>query len=215
MYSKGSGRCPRQKWLDSYYCRSEHKGGSGCGAPKLSREVTDYSLNALISEVFLQPAILGSLIEKALEPPERSPMDEMLAKAATELERLKTEKQRLLSLTLKGVFSDEEVATEARRIDGEIRSWSALVSKDQQQKALRSAANVRETAQSIASVFAEYQFFEPQGAEAFNTAVCQTDRSGEPALYCHNAKSSRKVSACHSLQFLRMLLSNLLFSSEV
>jgi DNA invertase Pin-like site-specific DNA recombinase len=158
MYSKGSGRCRRQKWLDIYYCRSQHKGGAGCGAPKLSREVTDYSLNALISEVFLQPAILGSLIEKALAPPERSPIDEMLAKAAMELERLKTEKQRLLSLTLKGMFSDEEVATEARRIDSEIRSWSALMSKDQQQKALRSTANVRETAQLIASVFAEYQF---------------------------------------------------------
>jgi hypothetical protein len=56
------------------------------------------------------------------------------------------------------VFSDEEVATEARRIDAEIRSWSALMSKDQQQKALRSTGNVRETAQLIASVFAEYQF---------------------------------------------------------
>ncbi len=158
MYSKGSGRCRRQKWLDIYYCRSQHRGGSGCGAPKLSREVTDYSLNALISEMFLQPAVLGSLIEKALEPPERSPIDEMVAKAATELERLKTEKQRLLSLTVKGVFSDEEVEAEARRIDAEIRSWSALVNKDQQQKAMRSAANVRETAQLIASVFAEYQF---------------------------------------------------------
>ena len=101
---------------------------------------------------------MGSLIEKALEPPGRSPMGEMVAKAATELERLKAEKQRLLSLTLKDVFSDEEVATEARRIDAEIRSWSALVRKDQQQKALRSAANVRETTQLIASVFAEYQF---------------------------------------------------------
>jgi hypothetical protein len=36
------------------------------------------------------------------------------------------------------------------------------VSKDQQQKALRSAANVRETAQLIASVFAEYQFLSPK-----------------------------------------------------
>jgi hypothetical protein len=162
MYSKGSGRCRRQKWLDIYYCRSQHKGGSGCGAPKLSREVTDYSLNALISEMFLQPTVLGSLIEKALEPPERSPIDEIVAKAAMELERLKAEKQRLLSLTLQGVFSDEEVATEARRIDSEMRSWSALVSKDQQQKALRSAANVRETAQLIASVFAEYQFLSPK-----------------------------------------------------
>jgi hypothetical protein len=62
---------------------------------------------------------LGSLIEKALVPPERSPMDEMVAKAARELERLKAEKQHLLSLTLKGVFSEEEVATEARRIDAE------------------------------------------------------------------------------------------------
>ncbi len=158
MYSKGSGRCRRQKWLDIYYCRSQHQGGSGCGAPKLSREVTDYSLNALISEMFLQPNVLGSLIEKALEPPERSPMDEMVAKAATEIERLKAEKQRLLNLTLKGVFSDEEVATEARRIDSEIRSWSALTSKDEQQRALDSTANVQATAQMIASVFAEYQF---------------------------------------------------------
>jgi DNA invertase Pin-like site-specific DNA recombinase len=158
MYSKGSGHCRRQKWLDIYYCRSQHKGGSGCGAPKLSREVTDYSLSTLISEIFLEPAVLGSLIEKALEPPERSPLDEMVAKAAAELERLKAEKQRLLNLTLKGIFSDEEVAAEARRLDGEMRSWSTLVGKDQQQKALRSAANVRETAQLIASVFAEYQF---------------------------------------------------------
>ncbi|MBV8069677.1 MAG: hypothetical protein JO270_07220, partial [Acidobacteriaceae bacterium] len=97
-------------------------------------------------------------IEKALEPPDRSPLDEMIAKAGIELERLKTEKQRLLSLALKGVFSDEEVATEARRIDAEIRSWSALVSKEQQEKTLRSTANVRDTAQLIASVFAEYQF---------------------------------------------------------
>jgi hypothetical protein len=158
MYSKGSGRCRRQKWLDIYYCRSQHKGGSGCGAPKLSREVTDYSLSTLISEIFLEPTVLGSLIEKALAPPERSPIEEMVAKAVTELDRLKAEKQRLLSLTLKGVFSDGEVATEARRIDAEMRSWSTLVSKDQQQKALRSAANVHETAQLIASVFAEYQF---------------------------------------------------------
>jgi hypothetical protein len=140
MYSKGSGRCRRQKWLDIYYCRSQQKSGPGCGAPKLSRE--DYSLSALISEIFFEPTVLGSLIEKALEPPERSTMNEMVAKATTELERLKTEKQRLLNLTLKGVFSDEEVDTEARRLDAETRSWSALVSKDQQQKALRSAANV-------------------------------------------------------------------------
>ncbi len=85
-------------------------------------------------------------------------MDEMVAKAAVELERLRAEKQRLLSLTLKGVFSDEEAATEGRRIDAETRSWSALVTKDQQQRALRSTSNVRETAQLIASVFAEYQF---------------------------------------------------------
>jgi len=167
MYSKGSGRCRRQKWLDFYYCRSQHKGGSGCGAPKLSREVTDYSLSALISEMFLQPTVLASLIGKALEPPERSPIDEMVPKAALELERLKTEKQRLLSLTLKGVFSDEEVATEARRIDAEIRSWSALVSKDQQQKVLRSEATVRETAQLIASVFAEYQFLNRKDRKHF------------------------------------------------
>lgn len=158
MYSKGSGRCGRQRWLDIYYCRSQHSGGPGCGAPKLSREVTDYWLNSLISEIFLVPTILGSLIERALAPPERSPREEMMAKAGRELERLKAEKQRLLSLTLKDVFSDEEVATEARRIDSEIRSWSALVSKDQQEKALRSTANLRETAQLIASVFAEYQF---------------------------------------------------------
>jgi hypothetical protein len=82
----------------------------------------------------------------------------MGAKAAAELERLKAEKQRLLNLTLKGVFSDEEVAAQARRIDAEIRSWSALVRKDQHQKVLRSAANVRETAQLITSVFAECQF---------------------------------------------------------
>jgi hypothetical protein len=62
----------------------------------------------------------------------------------------------LLNLTRKGVFSDEEVAAEARRIDAE--SWSALASKDQQQRELRSAAGVWETAQLIASVFAEYQF---------------------------------------------------------
>jgi hypothetical protein len=158
MYSKGSGRCRRQKWLDIYYCRSQHKGGAGCGAPKLSRDVTDYSLNSLISEMFLDPSILGSLIEKALEPPEGSPIDEMVSKAATELERLKAEKQRLLSLTLKGVFSDEEVAAEARRIDAETRSWTALVSKDQQERVLRSTASVRDIALLIASVFAEYQF---------------------------------------------------------
>jgi DNA invertase Pin-like site-specific DNA recombinase len=158
MYSKGSGRCRRQKWLDIYYCRSQHKGGAGCGAPKLSRDVTDYSLNSLISEMFLDPSVLGSLIEKALEPPEGSPIDEMVAKAALELERLKAEKQRLLSLTLKGVFSEDEVAAEARRIDAETRSWTALVNKDQQERALRSTASVRDTALLIASVFAEYQF---------------------------------------------------------
>ncbi|MGH9632865.1 MAG: helix-turn-helix domain-containing protein, partial [Bryobacteraceae bacterium] len=158
MYSKGSGHCKRQKWLDIYYCRSQHNGGPGCGAPKLNREVTDYSLNAFISEIFLQPGILGPLIEKALEPPDRSPTNEMVAKAGVELERLKAEKQRLLSLTLKGVFSEEEVTAEARRIDAETRSWRALVSKDQQERALRSTANVRETAQLIASVFAEYHF---------------------------------------------------------
>ena len=87
-----------------------------------------------------------------------SPINEMIGKAAVELERLKAEKQRLLSLTFKGVFSEEEVATEARRIDAETRSWTALVSKDQQERALRSTASVRDTALLIASVFAEYQF---------------------------------------------------------
>jgi hypothetical protein len=82
----------------------------------------------------------------------------MVAKAALELERLKAEKQRLLSLTLRGVFSEEEVAAEARRIDAETRSWAALLSKDQQEGALRSTASVRDTALLIASVFAEYQF---------------------------------------------------------
>jgi hypothetical protein len=75
----------------------------------------------------------------------------MVAKAAKELERLRAEKQRLLSLTLKGVFSDEEVATEARRIDAETRSWTALVSKDQQERTLRSTANVRDIAFLVAS----------------------------------------------------------------
>jgi hypothetical protein len=74
------------------------------------------------------------------------------------VKRLKAEKQRLLGLTLKGVFSEEEVATEARRIEAEMRSWAELVSKDQQEKALRPTATVQETALSIASVFAEYQF---------------------------------------------------------
>jgi Recombinase zinc beta ribbon domain/Recombinase len=94
MYSKGSRHGQRQKWLDIYYCRTQHKGGSGCGAPKLSREVTDYSLSTLISEIFLEPTVLSLLIEQPLEPPARSPIGEMVAKAATELERLKTEKQR-------------------------------------------------------------------------------------------------------------------------
>jgi DNA invertase Pin-like site-specific DNA recombinase len=158
MYSKGSGRCGRQKALDIYYCRSQHKGGAGCGAPKLSREVTDYSLNSLISEIFLDDIILGSLIEQALAPWERPSIDEKVAKAAMELERLRAEKRQLLSLTLKGLFSEREVATEARRIDAETRSWGALVSQDQQERALRSTASIRETALLIASVFAEYQF---------------------------------------------------------
>ncbi|MFL6449685.1 MAG: hypothetical protein ACJ746_18685 [Bryobacteraceae bacterium] len=190
MYSKGSGRCRRQKWLDIYYCRSQHKGGSGCGAPKLSREVTDYSLSTLISEMFLEPTVLGSLIEKAFEPPERSPIDEMVGKAATELERLKAENQWLLSLTLKGVFSDEEVATEARRIDAEIRSWSALVSKDQQQSELRSAANVRETAQTDCFGIRRISVSESQGTEALGSSIRETNRSGKQTFHCSNAKSA-------------------------
>jgi DNA invertase Pin-like site-specific DNA recombinase len=156
MYSKGSGRCKRQRLLDIYYCKSQHKGGRGCGAPKLYREVIDHTVSSLISEVFLQPVQLTQLVERALESGRDAGDENKIQKASSEIARLQAEKQKLLALTVKGIFSEADALPEARRIDSELRTWRTLLEKAEQDDLMRSNFGITEAASLIASAFAEF-----------------------------------------------------------
>ena len=168
-----------------------------------SRSFRDNAIERAHLRDLLDPTILGSLMEKALEPPDRSPIDEMVKKPLQSSNGSRPE-ATVAQFNVEGrVFrrGGSRKSAPDRCGNAELDS---LVHKDHQQKALRSTANVRETAYLIASVFAEYQFLNLKERKhltrQFVKRHCQVERLSDAMLdecrtTCTVATDSRERSS--------------------
>ena len=154
FYSKGDRRRGKH---DFYYCRSQHRGGRGCGATKPKREQLDHTLTAFVAETFTKPKTLRTLIDSASQAAGTERIKAEIGAAGRELDRLRIEKQRLLSQSVKGFFSESEIEREARRIEIEKQAISSRL-RGAEQTLAASALDGRAVAAAIASVFGEFEF---------------------------------------------------------
>ena len=67
---------------------------------------------------------------------------------------------------MKGLFSEERLQEEARRIDSEVAGWNAVIR--QVERGIRSASAMDEkaVAAAVASIFAEFEFLNPSHRKA-------------------------------------------------
>ncbi len=157
MYSKSAGRRGRQ---DTYYCSSRHN-AKGCGSPHVGRKQMDYTVASFVSDVLRKPKVLESLLQSVEQRKGGDELSGKIEQARTDVGRLKEEKRKLLKLAVSGAFSEDEIEYEARRIDAESARCNTALIKIERELAARTFANTRAVAESIVSVFAEFEYLQP------------------------------------------------------
>ena len=155
MYSRSD---PQPGKHDQYYCKSQFPSGTGCGSPRIWRERLDYTLHSLVAEYFTKREELSSLLASLKSAPRLRPVMANIEKGNAELARLKAEKMRLLSLSVRGLFDESQIEAESRRIDSEIQNWTAFLQQAEQQRESLSITDNKEVASLLASIFAEFEF---------------------------------------------------------
>lgn len=159
MYSKSAGKRPGRH--DYYYCRSQHYGGTGCGASKAQRDQVDFTMRSLVSEFFMQPQMMRSLLDSANQRISSAPLLSDIDKSKAEIEQLEEQKRKLLSLAVRGEFSSQEIEHEAKRINSELSTWTILKRKAERELAVKTISDTEALAQSFASVFSEFEYLQP------------------------------------------------------
>lgn len=152
FYSKGE----RRDRYDHYHCRSQHKGGRGCGAVKPRREHLDYSVCVLVSEIFTKPQNLIALLSSVRREGDTENFASEIRSATERIRDLGFERQRLLTLSVKGLFTESEIERQARRIDAEMRAASVQL---QRAESSVSAAEIEKSSEilgALCSVFTEF-----------------------------------------------------------
>jgi hypothetical protein len=155
MYSRPDARPGKH---DQYYCKSQFPSGVGCGSPRMWRERLDFSIRSFVSEYFTKREALSSLLESLNSAPRLNSVTADIEKGKTELERLKAEKRRLLTLAIKSHFDDSQIEAESARIDSEAQSWGVFLGQAERQRESLSVADAKSVAGLLASTFAEFEF---------------------------------------------------------
>jgi hypothetical protein len=101
---------------------------------------------------------LSSLLAFLNNVPRIGPVVANIEKGNAELARLKAEKMRLLSLSVRGLFDESQIEAESRRSDSEIQNWTAFLRQAERQRESLSIADTKEVAGLLASIFAEFEF---------------------------------------------------------
>ena len=166
LYSS-SGKRKFDGLRDYYRCRSRQM-KTGCSQKPVKREDLDYTIQAFIGTFFTEPDILRSLLSKSSRIGGHRPdgQQQRLEQACAEINRLNKERARLLTFAVKGVFSEQQVQEEARRIDSEISGWNTAVRQVEREIRSASAMDEKAVAAAVASVFAEFEFLNPTHRKA-------------------------------------------------
>jgi DNA invertase Pin-like site-specific DNA recombinase len=155
MYSRTDTRPGRH---DEYYCKSRFPSGIGCGSLRIWREHLDFMIGSFVTEYFTKRAALMSLLASLNSRPSLRPVIANIEKGKAEIARLSTEKKRLLSLSVRGLFDDSQVEDESRRIESEVQSWTAFLRQAERQRETLSVSNAKSAAELLVSIFAEFEF---------------------------------------------------------
>lgn len=108
-----------------YRCSSTFKGrGPRCGATSVQSNAADRTVEEIVSRQLLDVTFLRAVLDRLQTgQPVR---DENAGKLARQREKLETERQRLLRLTLKGTCTEEDFARESKRLETELRDLERL-----------------------------------------------------------------------------------------
>jgi len=155
MYSRRDTRPGKH---DEYLCKSRFPSGVGCGSPRIWRDRLDFMVRSFVSEYFTKRAAVMSLLASLNSTPRLRPVMAKIEKGNAEIARLETEKKRLLSLSVRGLFDDSQIEAESRRIDSEIQRWTVFLRQAERQRETLSVSNAKSVAGLLASVFAEFEF---------------------------------------------------------
>jgi hypothetical protein len=134
----------------------------GCQQKPIRREWLEYTVATFIQDFFLQPDALLGLLKKASRAnadaweKQKGAVDN----ARKELKRLNKENERLLKFGVTGQFPEEQVQSEARRINAEIADWNAIVRQAKMEMSETSDRDENAVAQGIASVFEAFPFLQ-------------------------------------------------------
>jgi hypothetical protein len=115
-------------------------------------------IGSFVTEYFTKRAALMSLLASLNSRPSLRPVIANIEKGKAEIARLSTEKKRLLSLSVRGLFDDSQVEDESRRIESEVQSWTAFLRQAERQRETLSVSNAKSAAELLVSIFAEFEF---------------------------------------------------------
>jgi DNA invertase Pin-like site-specific DNA recombinase len=103
----------RKGYCDAYHCSSRHKGGPGCGAPRLRREIVDRALERIVSDYLLDAAFLAAVFARLAEP---AKPDHSAKRREAELDRLRARRARLVDALENELIDKAEFAVRAAKI---------------------------------------------------------------------------------------------------
>ena len=117
-------------------------------------------MSRFVSEYFTHAEVLQSLLDSTNQKQNLTPLLAKIEKGKIQIDQLKAERKRLLHLTVKGLFSADEIETEAQRVDSEMRSWTAIVRRAETELTTRRLSDTKALAQRVSGVFAEFEFLD-------------------------------------------------------
>jgi DNA invertase Pin-like site-specific DNA recombinase len=103
----------RRGYHDTYHCASRHKGGPGCGALRLHREIVDRALEGIVANYLLDAAFLAAVFARLAEP---AKPDHSAKRREAELGKLKARRTRLVDALENGLIDKAEFAARADRL---------------------------------------------------------------------------------------------------
>jgi site-specific DNA recombinase len=110
-----------------YYCSSSFPGrGPRCGTRPVQQRSADQEMTEFVSTRLIDAPYLRSIIGRV--PSAAHAREQSTGKIDSQREKLETERQRLLRMTLKGTCTEEDFARESRRIEMEMRGLDLLAS---------------------------------------------------------------------------------------
>ena len=158
MYSV-SGQRKGKPRRDYYRCKTSHC-GKGCGRKHAERETLHHTINSFVQEHLANTTTVLALLQNARKQ-ERIPDTR---KAEAETRRLQAEQARLLQFAVQGLFSQDHVDREARRITSDLAAWQEILNKAAAATARQDTQTLTTAAEHVATVLAEFAYLAPYNA---------------------------------------------------